>query len=201
MERLKADSRMEVVYDEFLRRDRQTGGFFHPCLGLSEASSAEEAQLAAIRDLLQLVISAAGDRITVSKIEEIEAAKLRWDDDARRLRMLAHDLELAAELGSLGIDDAASRTQALQDTPALIRVANWLDRLTSSMRRPGDPLIVERHRGDPIVRGVQTMISVKIQELFGEGFHGTAATLTSVALGAETTARVSRSALAGKNRE
>ncbi len=79
MDRLKADSRMGVVYDEFLRRNRQTGGFYHPCRGLSEASSAEEAQSAAIRDLLQLVISAAGDRITVSKIEEIEeAAKLRW---------------------------------------------------------------------------------------------------------------------------
>ncbi len=142
----------------------------------------------------------AGDRITVSKIEEIEAAKLRWADDAKRLRMLAHDLELAAELGSLGIDDAASRLQALQDTPALRRVANWLDHLTSGMRRPGDPLIVERHRGDQIVRGVQTMISVKIQELFGEGLHGTAATLTSVALGTETTARVSRSALAEQKR-
>jgi hypothetical protein len=44
------------------------------------------------------------------------------------------------------------------------------------------------------------MISVKLEELFGDGFHGTAATLTSVALGAETTHRVSRSALTGKRR-
>lgn len=198
MDRLLSDPRMQVVYDEFLRRNRQTGTFFHPCRNLVDGRSIEEAQLAAVRELLQLVTSAAGDRITVSKIEEIEAAKLRWGDDAKRLRLLAHDLELAAELGALGISDAASQLQALQDAQMARRLANWLEHLTSAMRRPDDPLIVERHRGDPIVRGVQIMISVKLDELFGDGFHGTAATLTSVALGAETTPRVSRSALAGK---
>jgi hypothetical protein len=141
MDRLQADSRMRVVYEEFLRRNRQTGTFFHPCRNLPEGSSAEEAQLAAIRELLQLVISAAGDRITVSKIEEIEEAKLRWSDDAKRLRFLAHDLELAAELGTLGIGDPDSRVQALQDAQTLTRVGNWLEHLTSAMRRADDPLI------------------------------------------------------------
>jgi hypothetical protein len=79
---------MRVVYDEFLRRDRKTGNFFNSARSSSEGRSAEEAQLAAIQEILQLVLSAAGDKIAVSKIEEIEAAKLRWQDDAKRLRLL-----------------------------------------------------------------------------------------------------------------
>jgi hypothetical protein len=197
-ERLLNDPRMRVVYDEFLRRDRQTGNFFHPCQNSPEGRSPEEAQLDAIREVLRLVVSAAGDQIAVSKFEEIKAAKMRWGDDAKRLRLLAHDLELGAELGMLGIDDPASHLQALQDAQMARRLANWLDHLTSGMRRPDDPLIVERHRGDPIVRGVQIMISVKLDETFGGRFDETAATLTRVALGAETSPRVSRSALAGK---
>jgi len=201
LDRLLTDPRMRVVYDEFLRRDRKTGNFLNRLLSSLEGRSVEEAQLAAIREILQLVVSAAGDKIAVSKIEEIEAAKLRWHDDAKRLRLLAHDIELAAELGMLGIDDTESRVLALQDVELARRLANWLEHLTSAMRRPDDPLIAERHRGDPIVRGVQIMISVKLEETFGERFDGTAATLTSVALGAETSPRVSRSALAGKRKQ
>jgi hypothetical protein len=200
VDRLLTDSRMRAVYDEFLRLDRQTGNFFHPSRVSPEGHSLEEAQLAAIREVLQLVISAAGDRIAVSKIEEVEAAKLRWDDDANRLRVLARDIELAAELGMLGIDTPESQAQALQHVQLARRFASWLEHLTSSMRSADDPLIVERHRGDPIVRGVQIMISVKLEEQFGDRFDGTAATLTSVALGAETSPRVSRSALAGKRK-
>jgi hypothetical protein len=173
--------------------------FFHPPRSSSERLSAEEAQLAAIRDILQLVISAAGDRIAVSKIEELEAAKLRWRDDAIRLRVLAHDFELAAELGMLGIDNPEVRALVSQEVQVARRFADRLEHLTSGMRGPDDPLVVSRHRGDPIVRGVQIMISVKLEETFGERFDGTAATLTSVALGAETSPRVSRSALAGKS--
>jgi hypothetical protein len=198
LERLWADPRMQAVYDELLRRDRQTGTFHHPCRNSPEDRSVEEAQLTAIREVLGVVISATAERTTVSKIEDIEAAKLRWGDDADRLRMIAQDIELAAALGSLGISDPLSRDCALQDAKTLRRVAKWLVHLTYATRRPGDPLIVERHRGDPIVRGVQISISLVLEKQFGEGFHGTAATLTMVALGAETTPRVSRSALAGK---
>jgi hypothetical protein len=189
---------MQNVYDEFLRHDRKTDAFLRPARNPAPGRSAEEAQLAAIREVLQLTISAAADRISVSKIEEIEAARLRWSTDATRLRFLAHDIELAASLGALGIDDPESQAQASQHVEVARRFANWLDHLTLSMRDSDDPLIVERHRGDPIVRGVQTMITVKFVEQFGDRLDGTAATLTSVVLGAETSPRVSRSALAGK---
>ncbi len=198
MDRLLTDPRMQAVYVEFLRRDRQTGAFFHPCKKWPEGLQAEEAQLAAIRELLQLVVSAAGDKLAVSKIEQIDAAKSRWLDDARRFRLLSNDIELASELGMLGIDSSISRAMAAEHVAVARRFAGWLEHLASAMRRHDDPLVVDRLRGDPIVRGVQIVISLKLDELFGERFDGTAATLTSVALNAETTPRVSRSALAGK---
>jgi hypothetical protein len=193
-----ADPRMEAVYDEFLRRDRKLGTYLHPAREIPEGQTADEAQLSAIRQALQLAVSAAGDRISVSKLDEIEKAKEKWKDHAERLRSLAHDMELAFQLGALGLDDPTFPGLALHDAQALRRVANWIEHLTSALRRSGDPLIVDRHRGDPIVRGVQIMIGVKLEEQFGDRLDGTAATLTSVVLGAETTPRASRSALTGQ---
>jgi hypothetical protein len=195
-DRLLQNPRMQPVYSVLLQLDRETGNYRYAARARKSDQSAEEAQAAAIREVLQLTISAASDCISVSKIEQIEEAKQRWDEDATRLRVLAHDMDLAAELGMLGLDERASRTLALQDSQGLRRVANWLDGLKSEMRGPDDPLIVERHRGDPVVRGVQIMIGVKLDEQFGERLDGTGATLASVALGAETSPRASRSALA-----
>jgi hypothetical protein len=140
-------------------------------------------------------VSAASDRLSVSKLDEIEKARAQWADHATRLRALAHDMELAFDLGALGLDDPKFPGLAWHDAQAVRRVAKWIEHLTSALRRPGDPLIVDRHRGDPIVRGVQIVIALKLEEQFGERLDGTAATLTSVVLGAETTPRTSRSAL------
>jgi hypothetical protein len=198
-ERLVTDPKMRMVYDEFVRRDRKTGEFLHRAKNRADEQSVEDAQMSAIREVLQLTVSAASDRISVSKLEQIEEAQQRWGNIATRLRELAHDMELAAKLEMLGLDDPVSKALGMQDLQTLRRVAKWVDHLTSAVRRPGDPLIVRRHRGDPIVRGVQIMISIKLEEQFGERLDGTAATLTSVALGAETTPRVSRSALTERN--
>ena len=56
-DRLLADSRLRIVYDEFLRRDRKTGAFFRPPQSPTQNHSELEAQLAAILELLQLVIA------------------------------------------------------------------------------------------------------------------------------------------------
>jgi hypothetical protein len=197
-ERLVNDPRMRHVYTEWLKHDRETGAFRYP----AQSSSAELAphlnQLRAIREVLQLVITAASDQISVTKFENIEEAKGRWRSHAELLRDLAHDLELAAEHGLLGMDDALSRELGSRDIEAVRRVANWLEQLTTAMRRPDDPLVVDRDSGDPVARGVQIMIGIKMEEQFGERLDGTAATLASIALATKTTARVSRSALARK---
>ena len=195
-ERVIADVRMLTVYDEFLRRDRQTGEYFHRPIIRPDGQTDDIAQSNAIREVLLQTVIAAGDRLSVSKLEEIEASQQRWGDLATRNRELANDMELAAEHGALGLNDPVSKNLALGDLQALRRIANWLDHLKSAVRRPDDPLIVKRHRGDPIVRGVQIAVGRTIDEQFGERLDGTAATLTSVALGAETSPRASRSALA-----
>jgi hypothetical protein len=197
-ERLVTDEQMRNVYGVLFRLDRKAGGFFHPARNIANGQSAEEAQSAAIREVLRLVVTAAGDRIAVTKPEQVEQARLRWLDDVGRLRALAHDLNLAAELGMLGLGDSESRAAISRDAPALLRVANWLEHLTSALRQPDDPLMVGRFRGDPIMRGVTIMIGVKMKEQFGDRLAGTTATLASVALATETSPRVSRSALGSR---
>ncbi len=130
-DRLLKNPRMRPVYGVFLQMNRGTGNYRYAAKNRGSDQSTEEAQVSAIREVLQVTISAASDFITVSKIEQIEEAKQRWDDDATRLRVLAHDMDLAAELGRLGLDDHASRTLALHDSQTLRRVANWLDGLKS----------------------------------------------------------------------
>jgi hypothetical protein len=198
-EQLVSDGRMKPVYEQFVRRNRETGEFLYPASTRAKGQSADDAQRTAIRELLQLTVSAAGDRISVSKLDDIEKAKERWEGHATQLRALAHDMELALKLGALGLDDPRFPGLAWHDAQALLRVANWVEHLSSAMRRPGDPLIVDRNRGDPVVRGVQIMIGVKLEEQFDVRLDGTAATLTSVALGAETSPRASRSALTTRN--
>ncbi|MFT4115983.1 hypothetical protein [Bradyrhizobium sp.] len=196
-DRLLNDSRMRPVYQEFVRRDRKTGRFLNAARARPDQSD-DEAQIAAVREIIQLAISAASDRISVSKLSEIEAAKLNWRSHATLLRTIARDITLAIEFGSLGFDDPVSRDIARPDVDALNRVANWFDQLATTARQHGDPLVVDRHRGNPTVRGVQTLIGLALEERFGEALNGTAATITSVALDARTTPRSSRSALTKK---
>ena len=119
----------------------------------------------------------------------------RWQREQIRPGRPVNDVELAAELGLLGIDDPASIALASEHVEVARRFANWLEHLTSALRPPDDPLIVARVSGNPVVRGVQTVIAVKLKEQFGNRCDGIAAILTSVVLGADTTPRVSRAAL------
>jgi hypothetical protein len=197
-ERLVNDPRMRHVYTEWLKRDRETGSFHRPARHSSSESSSAAAQVSAIREVLRLTISAASDQISVTKPGQIEEAKLRWLGHAKLLRDLAHDLELAAEHGQFGMNDPLSREIGSHDIEAVRRIANWLEHLTTATRHPDDPLMVDRDSGDPVARGVQIMIGIKMEEQFGERLDGTAATLTSIALATKTTPRVSRSALTRK---
>jgi hypothetical protein len=82
---------MQPVFQEFLRQDRETGTFLHPAKMRTDFQSEEDAQLSAIRQVLQVAVTAASDYMSVSKVEEIDAAKERLKDDASRLREIAHD--------------------------------------------------------------------------------------------------------------
>ena len=80
---------------------------------------------------------------------------------------------------------------AFHDAEVLRRLPIGLMFSGRDTRRRDDPLIVDRNRGDPIVRGVQIIIGVKLEEQFADRLDGTGATLASVALGTETSPRVS----------
>ena len=99
-----------------------------------------------------------------------------------------------------GVSDPFSQMLADRDVLALRNVAGWLEKLTEATRRPSDPLIVKKNRGDAVVRGVQIVAAQKLKECFGNHLHGTAATLASVATGGKTSPRVSRSALSSQKR-
>jgi hypothetical protein len=149
LDRLANDKRMRSVYDEFLRHDRKSDKFLYPAKIRKRDQLDDAAQLTALREVLCVVMSAAGDRMSVSKLEQLRDAKRRWGDLAVQLRGLAHDIGMAMESGLLGFNDPQSKTLGARDVIALYHIANWLDHQTTALRRPGDPLIVKRHRGDP----------------------------------------------------
>jgi hypothetical protein len=158
------------------------------------SKSADERQFDAMRQLFRSVFIAARDRTKVSRLIEIQQSKADLAKNVKTLRAVAHDLDLAAETGQLGVTTARDKQLAAIDSASLRRVSGWLDHLSTAHRRPGDPMIVDRHRGDSVVRGVQISIAKEIEELFGVRLDGTTATLTSVALGKEANAKTTRSA-------
>jgi hypothetical protein len=195
-DRILSDSRMTSVYGVLLQHDRESGRYRYAAKRGKTNQSAKDAQTAAIGEILKVAISAASDRMSVSRIEEIEEGRKQWKSHSELLRAIAQDMALAAELGILGFESQEARALAIKDAEGLLRVASWLDHLRSATRRSDDPLVVERHRGDPVVKGVQILIASQIEALFGNRLDGTAATLAGVALGAKASPRASRSALA-----
>jgi hypothetical protein len=198
LNRLLTDPRMARVYRELLRFDRETRSYYHAARNPKPDQSSKDAQLEAIRDLLELAVAAATDRIAVTTFEEVVEEKQFRLDQARWLRELARDMKRPAVLGALAVEGSSSIAEALEDLQTLNRVADRLERFTAVMRSPNDLLVVDKHRGDPIVRGVHILISKRIDKLFGKRLDGTAATLTGAALGAETSPRASRSALSAR---
>jgi len=195
LDRLMQDPQMEHVFRELLRFDRKTGSYYHAAQSRQPRHSADEAQLEAIVELLELVVCAATDRVAVTTFEEVSEKKQFWKGEAAWFRQIAQDFKRPAVLGALAIDGSPSAAEALEDLERLTRVADRLERFTTVMRRPDDLLVVDKHRGDPVVRAVQILISDKMERLFGKRLDGTAATLTGAALATKASPRASRSAL------
>jgi len=191
---------MKNIWGPLLSRNRKTGGFAYPAVKRKGARrrSAENLQLSAIREMFHFVFSAARDQMMVSKPKEVLQNKERLLENIAMLRTLANDLDLARERGQFGVADPDSKALAAQDVAALRNVANWLEHLTGATRKPDDPLIVKKHRGDRVARGVQILTAMKLKELFGMQMDGISSTFASVAVGRSTSARVSRSALSAR---
>jgi hypothetical protein len=195
--RMTTDDRMKNVWALLRSRKRPSRNFVYPARPRdgTGSKSADERQFDALRKLFCDVFSAARDQMKVSRLIEIQQSKENLAKNAKMLRAIAHDLDLAAETGQFGVVSTQDKLLAAINSISLRCVANWLDHLPTAHRRPGDPMIVDRHRGDSVVRGVQISIAKKMEELFGVRLDGTTATLTSVALGKKATAKTTRSAL------
>jgi hypothetical protein len=193
---MKTDDRMTKVWAVLRSRKRPSRKFAYPARPRdgTGSKSTDEIQFDALCELFYFVFSAARDQMKVSRPIEIQQSKEDLAKNAKTLRAVAHDLDLAAETGHFGIASAQDKQLAAFNSASLRHVAAWLDQLSTAYRRPGDLMIVERHRGDSVVRGVQILIAVKMEELFGDRLDGTTATLTSVALAKEATAKTTRSA-------
>jgi hypothetical protein len=196
LKRLATDERMQNVWTLLLSRDRGSGQFVYPAARRGgKRPGSKDDQLSALSEMFHFAFTAARDRMMVTKPKEVLQHKKELLENAARLRMLANDLDLARVRGMFGVADPLSETLVKGDASALQRVANWLEHLASAPRRATDPLMIKRHRGDPVARGVQILMATKLKELFGDRLDGTAATLAGIALGIRTTSRASRSAL------
>jgi hypothetical protein len=184
LQRLATDARMRRVWMELTRRKRPTGGFLHPAKQLPNrppAVTQEEAQAWALGQLFFHVLIVAICRPEVSKLDDVAPQKAKFLEYVRVLREIADMLTDANPGGN-------------PDVAGLRRVARRFEYAVSTLRQPGDPLIIKNDRGDRVVRGVQIFCGILLIEIFGERLDRTAATLAAVGLGTPTSARVTRSA-------
>jgi hypothetical protein len=205
LQRLVTNQKMKTVWIELQKRHKHSRELVHRARPRQypHLRTKDDIQSAALSETFQFTFSAARDRMPVTKPGEIEKARHKTLLYAHALRDVAADLTLALRAADASPIAYATdlKKQAENDCVALLRVANWLEHTTSSLRRPGDPLMVKRSRDDPTKRGVQILIAKKLQEIFGKRLDRTAATLTGVALDVKTSASVARSALTKKRKK
>lgn len=190
--RLATDPRMRNVWKELTRRDRSSGGYVHPARppAHSPVRGPDQAQATALAETLHFAFAAVRDQVRVTKAEEIGMKRSELLREAAGLRALARELR-----SSVYFYDAQQRA----DADGLCRVAQWREEQAAAARPPHDPMVVQNHRGDPVVRGVQVMIAAFLLDRFGDRLDGTAATLAAVGLGLNRLSeRVSRSAFSGR---
>jgi hypothetical protein len=200
LKRLAFDPRMKKVWSELLKR-KKSGGFAYQARRRddSDHGTDDDAQATALRELFLYVLIVAFEKYPVVKPDEIETTKSTTLWYARALRDVASDMALAIKGGVLGLTETfETKKLADNDRLALLRVADWLENTTRALRRSNDPLMVAKHRDDPIRRGVHISIANKLNYTFGRRLDRTAATLASVALGVKIGVRPARSALSKK---
>jgi hypothetical protein len=186
LRRLVTHQQMQVVWRELTKRNQTSGRFSHPPKPLADKPSLtpDDAQDQALSELFNFAYSAARDKIATSTLADAQDRRRRLVGQAQILREGA---EMQRQIGG---------PQAAADADAVDRAAERLEAAARDVRSIGDPLSVQRQRGDPTVNGVAAIIGVWLFERFGKRFDETAATLASVALGKPATARTVRSALA-----
>lgn len=179
--RLATDPRMRGVWRELARSNEDDSGFFHAARPPARARprSVVDAQADALGETFHFVWCVASERKAVSKPGQVEAERER----------LLHRASV--------IREAAGHPAQAAEADALRRAADRYEAAAAKLRGADDPMMIKNNRGDPVVRGVQVLITAFLLERFGSRLDGTAAILAGVALGATTTPRAGRSAFSG----
>jgi hypothetical protein len=190
LDRLLSDTRMNSVWKELKRRPAQARSAWLASPALPDVLTD------AMAETLHFTFRTAWDQRTATKLEEAEALRLSLLQEAKTLSRVADDVTASVRAAPRYIADTTDLSQFLADADALRRIATWRESLAATIRGADDPMTITNSRGDPTERGVQITIATFLKERFGDYLHGTAATLTAVALGLSRTPspRVSRSA-------
>ena len=190
LDRLLDDPRMNSVWRELKRH------IARPRAAWSASPALPDVPADAMAETLHFIFRTARDQRTAGKLDETELVRLALLQEAETLRRVADDITTSVRVAPRYITDTTDLSQCLADADALRRVAAWRESLAATIRGADDPITITNSRGDPTERGVQITIADFLKSRFGDYLHGTAATLTAVALGLSRTPspRVSRSA-------
>jgi len=190
LDRLLTDARMNSVWRELKRRPAQVRAAW------SASPALPDVLTDAMAETLHFTFRAAQDQRTAGKLDKAEARRLSLLQEAKTLSRVADDVTASVRAAPRYIADTTDLSQFLADADALRRIAAWRESLAATIRGADDPITITNSRSDPTERGVQITIAAFLKVRFGDYLHGTAATLTAVALGLSRTPtpRVSRSA-------
>jgi hypothetical protein len=187
--RVRHGLRMNKVWKQLMAEKRgMPGVYLHPAVGgAASAGGPAYAQQRACGELLSFAFLAIRDRVPVSKWSEVEEYRKKVLADTAKYRQVADDL------AANGLVDPAADGGAA----ALLRLAQAKEeesrQILAQTRTRGDPLVIDRDRGDRTVRGVATLIAIKLHELFGDFMYRTAATIAEAGLGEKVEERAVRS--------
>jgi hypothetical protein len=187
---LLQDPRMRNVWGPLSRR--RNGGFLYPASMSTPGESAEERQDNAMAALF---------RYTLFAMMLPKTVVTRRQAELKRDRLLAKARELQADAEAWLIDAPTSGPFELfsdEDAPnpcwqRLMAASKAYEEMARKIYEADTQLPLERDRGgDGDVRWFALAIANQCQLLFGSPMYGISATITSVALGREVTARTVR---------
>lgn len=186
------DRRMAYVSKELMAEKRNSPGMYlHPAVG--NPRSLVFAQQRACAKVFDFVVFAIRNPVAVSKWEQTEKERDKLLAGADVSREYADKMAAAAIVDPEIAPGAAAAMRLAQDEEERTKL------LIAQMRTRDDPLVVSNDRGDPWVRGIVTMATCRLREIYGKDLYKIGATIAEVITGQPVSKQAARSA-AAKNR-
>jgi hypothetical protein len=186
------DRRLAYVSKELMAESRNSPGMYlHPAV--DNPQNRIFAQQRACAKVFDFTIFALRNPVSVSKREQVGKERDEILARAAVSREFA-DRMAAAAIGDPEIAPGAGAAMRLAQEEEM-----HAQHLIAQMRTCDDPLVVCNDRGDPWVRGIVTMTTCKLREIYGKDLYKIAATIAEVITGQTVSKQAARSA-AEKNK-